>query len=74
MTEYLNIEQRFLEKQKTPFYIVSRKEGIVLGCVVWRNTWRNFVWNQAPDVDMTRGCLDEMWNKIDVFEKQRKGI
>ena len=73
MTEYLTVEQEFIKGRKTPVYNVWRTGGIFLGTIHRRVSWRQLVWTQEANVNMSKGCLEELWNKIDTFEKERCG-
>lgn len=71
MTQYLTVEQEFIKGRKTPVYNVWRTGGIFLGTIHWRGSWRQLVWTQEPNVDMSKGCLKELWDKVEEFEKER---
>lgn len=69
--KHLKVTQEYLAGRKTPIYKVYNLKGDYLGKVHWLSTWRQYVWEQEPDTYMSKGCCNEMWQKIEDFEVGR---
>ncbi|MEK6880787.1 MAG: hypothetical protein AABY22_14305 [Nanoarchaeota archaeon] len=41
------------------------KRNILLGKIVYRKSWKCYVWQQEKDIDMSKSCIYEIFNLLE---------
>ena len=68
-----------LELQKLPlqkgaklhkYKVINTKFNEAIGYIHWRGGWRQYVFQAHPDIDMSRSCMKELNDFIDILMRE----
>jgi len=59
-SKYLNFVEVEVTGRKTPIYEVKNKSGEYLGYIIFRPSWRKFVFLPAKDTLFDAACLSDI--------------